>query len=90
MLRALVKSSFCRIETPAELVVEVLVILNGSPSLSQVKFSGKSPVVTTHWMLVRSFTFKSLAKVNGVILGGTGPGHGRCCLLLLAEQVRCT
>lgn len=40
-------------------------------SLSQVKDSGKSPVTTTHCMLVRSPTFKSRANVNGVIFGGT-------------------
>ena len=68
MLSALVKSSFCRIETPVALVPG---IRTGIPSLSQVKLSGRSPVATTHWTLVRSLTFRSLANANGVILGGT-------------------
>lgn len=75
MLRALVNSSFWRIEKPPELVELVeLVMRRGRPSLSQVKFSGRSPVATTHWTLVRSFTFRSLANANGVIFGGTVPG----------------
>lgn len=73
MLSALVNSSFWRIEKPAAVlpVAAELVILRGNPSLSQVKFSGRSPVATTHWTLVRSFTFRSLAKSKGVIFGGT-------------------
>ena len=43
----------------------------GTLSLSHVNVSGRSPVTTTHCMLVRSPTFKSRAKLKGVILGGT-------------------
>lgn len=43
----------------------------GTLSLSHVNVSGRSPVTTTHCTLVRSPTFKSRAKLKGVILGGT-------------------
>lgn len=43
----------------------------GFPSFSHVNESGRSPVPITHWILVRSPTFKSRANENGVILGGT-------------------
>jgi len=40
-------------------------------SFSHTKVRGKSPVTTTHCILVLSPTFKSRAKLKGVILGGT-------------------
>lgn len=43
----------------------------GTSSFSQTNVSGKSPVPTTHWILVRSPTLTSRAKPNGVIFGGT-------------------
>lgn len=43
----------------------------GTSSFSQTKNSGRSPVPTTHWMLVRSPTFRSRTNANGVIFGGT-------------------
>lgn len=49
----------------------VLIVSIGTLSFSHVNVNGKSPVATTHCMLVRSPTFKSRAKLKGVILGGT-------------------
>lgn len=49
----------------------VLTVSIGTLSLSHVNVSGRSPVTTTHCTLVRSPTFKSRAKLKGVILGGT-------------------
>lgn len=50
---------------------DVLIVSIGTLSLSHVNVSGRSPVTTTHCTLVRSPTFKSRAKLKGVILGGT-------------------
>lgn len=49
----------------------VLTVSIGTLSFSHVNVSGRSPVTTTHCTLVRSPTFKSRAKLKGVILGGT-------------------
>lgn len=82
MLKALVKSSFCRMLTgllesvPANCwfaffspIEEEAII--GWSSFSQRNVNGKSPVPTTHCTLTRSPTFTSRANSNGVIFGGT-------------------
>ena len=50
---------------------DVLIVSIGTLSFSHVNVSGRSPVTTTHCTLVRCPTFKSRAKLKGVILGGT-------------------